>query len=356
MVLLRKSLKKFWPILLLLGGVTGCWFDKTKMSTVHVVTDWGHGINDVYARTSWIMLFVFLGVAIPYCYALWRFREKEGDTHIPKQVHGNSVLEIIWTLIPVVLLVFIFIPTFKMIMKQYEEPAKDALVIEAIGHQWWWEFKYPEYGITTANEMYVPADRNITVKLKSADVIHSFWIPRWGGKVDNLPGVTNVINYKTPSLKNPNGDYYLGHCAELCGLSHARMRYEAVVVSKESFENWTKAYNQKPKVTTALEEQGQKLFMSKTCVTCHKIEGTMAMGMVGPNLTNFGNRRTLAAGTLPNTKAGLREWILDSVHSKAPYQKVKPGSLMVFPEGYEISDQEIKAISAYLLHSTAKTY
>jgi len=91
MVLLRKSLKKFWPILLLLGGVTGCWFDETKMSTVHVVTDWGHGINDVYARTSWIMLFVFLGVAIPYCYALWRFREKEGDTHIPKQVHGNSV-------------------------------------------------------------------------------------------------------------------------------------------------------------------------------------------------------------------------------------------------------------------------
>ena len=132
------------------------------------------------------------------------------------------------------------------------------------------------------------------------------------------------------------------------------MRYEAVVVSKESFENWTKAYNQKPKVTTALEEQGQKLFMSKTCFTCHKIEGTMAMGMVGPNLTNFGNRRTLAAGTLPNTKAGLREWILDSVHSKAPYQKVKPGSLMVFPEGYEISDQEIKAISA-IYFPTAKT-
>ncbi|NRA63496.1 MAG: cytochrome c oxidase subunit II [Pseudobacteriovorax sp.] len=327
------------------------------MSTVHSVTEWGNDINELYLITTIVVTFVFFMVSIPFCYAMWKFREKEGDETIPKQVKGNHVLEILWTVIPVILLIIIFIPTFKLIMKQYAEPPEDALVIEAIGHQWWWEFRYPEYGIVTANEMYVPEQRPVTIKLKSADVIHSFWIPRWGGKVDNIPGEVNTINYVTPALEDPaKADYYQGHCVELCGLSHARMRYEAVVLSAERFETWTKVAKSPPKVTTALQKKGQELFMSKTCFTCHAIEGTAAKGLIGPDLTNFGDRRTLAAGTLPNDAEGMHTWLRDSVDAKPPYQNVKPGSLMVFGEGFELTEEDIKALTAYLHNSTAKTF
>lgn len=326
------------------------------MSTIDTVTEWGRQINSLYLITTIITGVVFFAVAIPFCYAIWRFREKEGDERMPTQIRGNHKLEILWTLIPIVLLIFIFLPTFDLILSQHKEPPEDALKIEAIGHQWWWEFRYPEYGIVTANEMYVPENRAVQIELTSADVIHSFWIPRWGGKVDNIPGETNFINYVTPELQDPEGDYYWGHCAELCGLSHARMRFQAVVLSEERFDRWTEVYNEPPVVASALEKRGQELFMSKTCFTCHAIEGTMAKGQVGPSLTNFGNRRLLAAGTLENDREGMHRWLRDSVDSKPDQQEVKPGSLMIFAEGFELTEEDIKALTAYLHRSTAKTY
>ncbi|WP_159455297.1 cytochrome c oxidase subunit II [Pseudobacteriovorax antillogorgiicola] len=339
-----------------LFSLTSC-FEKLPMTTVHSVTEWGAQINELYLLTTVIVTFVFFAVAIPFCYAIWKFREKEGDTRIPEQIHGNHKLEVLWTLIPIVLLIFIFIPTVQLILSRFEEPPKDTLKIQAIAHQWWWEFKYPDLGITTANEMYVPEGKHVTIELTSADVIHSFWIPRWGGKVDNLPGETNYITYTTPAVEDAeNGDYYQGHCVELCGLSHARMRYQAVVLPQERFDAWTKVAQTPPTVTTALEKKGQELFMSKTCFTCHAIEGTTAQGRVGPDLTNFGSRRMLAAGTLPNDKEGMYEWLRDSVDSKPPYQNVKPGSLMIFGEGFELTDEDIEALTAYLQNSTAKTY
>lgn len=331
-------------------------FEKLPMTTVHTVTSWGAEINELYLITTVLLTIVFFAVAIPFCYAIWKFAEKEGDTHIPKQVHGNHKLEVLWTVIPIILLVIIFVPTSRLILKSYEEPPEDTLVIEAIAHQWWWEFRYPDTGVVTANEMFVPENKHVTVVLKSADVIHSFWIPRWGGKVDNLPGETNRIMYVTPAVEDPKGDYYQGHCVELCGLSHARMRFQAIVLPQDRYDAWAKVAQTPPEVTTALEKHGQELFMSKTCFTCHAIEGTTAKGLVGPNLTNLGNRRMLAAGTLPNTPEGLKEWLRDSVDSKPPYQKVKPGSLMVFGEGFELTDEDIEALTAYLLNSTAKTY
>ena len=339
-----------------LFSLTSC-FEKLPMTTVHSVTSWGSEINELYLLTTVILTFVFFAVAIPFCYAIWKFREKEGDTRIPKQVTGNHKLEVLWTLIPIVLLIFIFIPTVELILKGYEEPPEDTLRIEAIAHQWWWEFKYPDLGITTANEMWVPENQHVSIKLTSADVIHSFWIPRWGGKVDNLPGEEKWIYYTTPAAENNDaGDRYQGHCVELCGLSHARMRFQAVVLNKERFDAWSKVAQTPPNVSTALEKKGQELFMSKTCFTCHSIEGTAAKGLVGPNLTNLGNRVQLAAGTLPNDAKGMHTWLRDSVDSKPPYQNVKPGSLMVFGEGFELSDDEIDALSAYLLNATAKTY
>ncbi len=354
MVSLVRLLKVLFTLSLALG-LTAC-FEKLPMTTFHVVTEWGHDINRVYLITTIITTIVFFAVAVPFCYALWRFRDKPGDTRIPVQVKGNHKLEILWTLIPVVLLIFIFLPTLEIIMKRHAEPDPGALTIEVIGHQWWWEFRYPDLGVVTANEMYVPENTPIVVKLKSADVIHAFWIPRWGGKMDVLPGVTNVLTYTTPTLENPQGDYYQGHCTELCGLSHARMRYEAVVLPKARFDSWVKTAMNPPLIATALEKKGQDLFMSKTCFTCHSIAGTNAVGMIGPNLTNLGNRRTIAAGTLPNSKDGLHQWLRDSIDSKADYQTVKPGSLMVFAENFVLTDDDIKALTAYLQHSTAKTF
>ena len=327
------------------------------MTTVHSVTEWGSDINELYLLTTIITGFIFFAVSIPFCYAIWKFRAKEGDDSIPKQVKGNHLLEILWTVIPVVLLIVIFVPTYQLIFKQKEAAPADALVIEAIGHQWWWEFRYPEYGIVTANEMFVPENRAVSVKLTSADVIHSFWIPRWGGKVDNLPGEVNLINYVTPTVEDPvGGDYYQGHCAELCGLSHARMRFSAVVLTADRFETWTKAVLTPPDVSSDLQAKGQELFMSKTCFTCHAIAGTNAKGQIGPNLSNFGNRKMLAAGTLINNKENLHAWFYDTVYSEPPYQKIKPNNLMVFGEGFELSEDEMDALAAYLHNSTAKTY
>lgn len=354
MVSLVRVFKVLSSLLLFLG-LTAC-FEKLPMSTAHVVTDWGHDINRVYLITTVITCFIFVAVAVPFCYAIWKFRDKPGDTRIPVQVRGNHKLEILWTLIPVVLLIFIFLPSLEIIMKRGAEPPAGTFTIEAIGHQWWWEFRYPDLGIVTANEMYVPEKTPIVVKVKSADVIHAFWIPRWGGKMDMLPGVTNFVTYTTPALENPEGDYYQGHCTELCGLSHARMRYEAVVLSKERFDQWAKTAMQPPVVASALEKKGQELFMSKTCFTCHAIAGTTAQGLIGPNLTNFGNRRMLAAGTLHNDTKGFHTWMRDSVDSKPDYQNVKPGSLMVFAENFVLTEDDIKALQAYLQHSTAKTF
>ena len=350
--------RKRWSSLALLtagaGVLSGCL--ESPMSTIDTVTQWGRDINHLYLITTVICTLIFFAVAIPFVYTMWKYREKEGDTHIPKQIRGNHKLEVLWTVIPIVLLIFIFVPTFELILKQYEEPPADALRIEAIGHQWWWEFRYPDLGITTAGELYVPENTPVAIELTSADVIHSFWIPRWGGKVDNLPGETNLIQYTTPPNENPAGDYYWGHCAELCGLSHARMRFQAVVLPKERFDTWAKAYNEPPVVASALEKKGQELFMSKTCFTCHAISGTMAQGKVGPDLSNFGSRSKLAAGTLKNDVDGLHAWLRDSVDSKPGEQKIKPGSLMVFAEGFELTEEDIKAITAYLHRSTAKTY
>ncbi len=330
---------------------------ESPMSTIDTVTEWGRQINSLYLLTTIIVSFIFVAVAVPFCYAIWRFRERPGDDHIPRQIHGNHKLEILWTTIPIVLLIFIFLPSLELILSRAKEPPEDALRIKAIAHQWWWEFQYPDYNITTANEMFVPENRPVVIELTSADVIHSFWIPRWGGKVDNIPGETNMIHYTTPPVENAElGDYYWGHCAELCGLSHARMRFQAVVLTEERFTAWTQVHNEPPLVASELEKRGQELFMEKTCFTCHAIEGTMAKGLIGPNLSNFGNRRLLAAGTLPNDREGLHAWIRDSVDSEPDMQSIKPGSLMVFGEGYEISEEEIRALSAYLLRSTAKTY
>jgi cytochrome c oxidase subunit II len=328
---------------------------KAPMYTISGITDWGASIMKVYGITTWILVFVFLAVAVPCIYALFKFRATGNETELPKQVTGNHVLELLWTIIPVGLLLFIAVPTWEVIFQQDRDQraaavAENVLKIDAVGHQWWWEFKYTQLGVTTANELVLPADTPVLFTIKSNDVIHSFYIPRFGGKIDAIPGKENYLSYTTPKLvnkENAHGDIYQGHCLELCGLSHALMRFEVIVKSKEGFDAFIASHNTPPVVMTEREKRGEELFAQ--CMACHTIEGTPSAGIkvakIGPNLSNFGSRRFLGAQTRKNNMVNLRAWIKNS-------GKIKPGSRMLPFE--HLSDQELDDVAAYVQYSTAK--
>ena len=343
-----RSFRDFVSAALLGLSVSGC-FDVTPMSTIHTLTEWGRDINHVYLITTIITFVVFFFVAIPLVIALTKFRERPGDTHIPVQVHGNAKLELAWTLIPVILLIFIFVPTVEAIFKHSAvsaEDEKNSFIVEVYGRQWWWEFHYPSLNLTTANEVHLPENTKIVFRITSKDVIHSFWVPRFGGKIDALPGEVNLLSWTTPPAVEKGGDYYQGQCVELCGLSHALMRFQAVVHSKEEFDRWSTSHNTPPQVTSDRQKDGERLFAERGCNACHAVYGTNFKGMMAPDLSNYGSRRTLGSGTLENTPEHLATWLRNP-------EAVKPGSLM---PNLNLSEAEIASLSAYVLNSTAKTY
>lgn len=327
--------------------VAGCESFNTPMSTIHVVTDLGRDINRVYLITTVVTCIIGVAIAVLTVVTIRKFRERPGDTHIPKQVHGNTFLELLWSIIPCILLLFIAIPTWEVIFKYREDRVPEgAYVIEAIGHQWWWEFKYPDTGVITANEVHIPENTLVHFKVQSADVLHSFWVPKFGGKIDAVPGVINNIYYTTPAASKDGGDVYQGQCVELCGLSHAIMRFQAVVHKTDEFGRWMEAQKLEPVLETEKEHRGSELFASKGCLACHAITGTTAQGRIGPDLTNFGNRRMLGAGLANNTQEELASWLRDPPSRK-------PGSLM---QNLGLNETEISDLSAYLRNSTIKKF
>ncbi len=178
---------------------------------------------------------VFIGVEGALVYAIFRFRRRP-DGGTPKQVHGNTALEITWTAIPAVILIFIAIPTVRTIFQTQAKASPDALQVQVIGHQWWWEFKYPQYGITTANELYLPNGRTVNFELKTFDVLHSFWIPQLGGKRDLISNRSNFLWF-TPNKDLPSSAFN-GFCAEYCGSSHANMKFRVFAVAQNEFDMW----------------------------------------------------------------------------------------------------------------------
>lgn len=326
--------------------------EESPMYTLVGITDWGADILRVYGITTVVLIFVFFTVAIPTVYALWRFREKGNETELPKQFTGNHILELMWTIIPVGLLLIIAIPTWEVIFKQSNRAnSTNNFQVKVIGHQWWWEFQYPDLGITTANELHLPENTPIDFSITSDDVIHSFYVPRFGGKIDAIPGVINHIYVTTPELVQKNkvgGDFYQGHCLELCGTSHALMRFEAFVHSKDEFDKWAKSAMNPPEVLSAQEKRGEEVFAQ--CQACHTIAGTVSAKIpgkkLGPDLTNFGNRRYLGATTRLNTTENFHQWIKNS-------SLIKPGSKMTSFEGI-LTDQQIDDVAAYVRISTSK--
>lgn len=289
-----------------------------------------------------VMLIVF-GIA---AYVWVKFRRKPGQNEIPKQVEGNFKLEVIWTAIPLVLVIILGIFTVQKVFAFGENYSSDknAVKVKVTSHLFWWEFSYPDYGVTTAQDLIIPTGKKIALELKTADVLHSFWVPSLAGKTDtNTDGTIN-----NAWLEASKEGVYLGKCAELCGPSHAFMEFKVKAVSQESFDNWVAAM----KAPAELPKDPAVAEVFKTqCLSCHAV-GDQGLP-VGPNLTGIGSREAIA-GILLNAegegrpengkpiKENLVEWLKDP-------QGVKPGNKMPAPkEDLGLTDSEIEAIADYL--------
>jgi cytochrome c oxidase subunit II len=352
----RKSLR--WPLiagllLLLAVALSACTNPQTTFSPK---SDTAQSIQTLYILVIVMASIVMVGVLGVMGYSLYRFRDRPG--RVASQTHGNTKLEIIWTLLPVAVLAIIGAPALIAVAGSAEAPDEDALHINVVGHQWWFEIQYPGMGpedpnnpgerlpLITANEVHLPVGKQIYVTLESVDVIHSFWVPQLIGKTDMIPGTVNDLQTFTPQEV---GVFY-GQCVEFCGTAHAQMRFRAVVESLGDFNAWAEALRTAPAdPASELAAAGQTLFLAKGCVACHTVYGMPgAAGKVGPDLTLLGDRLTIGAGIMDNTDENLQEWIRD-------LQETKPGALHMPSFGtlpaenpQHMSDAEIRAVSAFL--------
>jgi cytochrome c oxidase subunit 2 len=320
-------------VTMLLVMLTACGGEYPQ-STLHPTADFGSEIDRLFMTIVWWALAVFVVVETALIVALIKFRDRPGAP-VPKHVHGSTLLEISWTLAPAIVLIFIAVPTIRTIFRIDTAPLENAMQVEVIGHQWWWEFRYPELGIVTANEMRVPAGEPVTLVMTSQDVIHSFWAPKLGGKRDVMPGRTTRISFTPDSLGT-----FLGQCAEFCGESHANMRMLVIVEDSTGFAAWVAQEQSAPPAEETLSGDvavGLGVFRTKGCMACHTVEG-VAAGVLGPNLTHVGSRATIASGILPNTAEGLARWIRDPLGEK-------PGSLM---PPMPMTEEELAALVEYL--------
>src|SRR5216117_127275 len=310
--------------------LAGCAWD-TPMTTLIARSDFGREILHVYSIIAWATAGIALVVFGVLDWVLARFRATPGAP-LPAQTRGHTLLEIAWTIAPALVLLVISVPTLHVIFRTQAAPPAQALEVTVLGRQWWWEFRYPTLGITTANELHLPAGRPAALRLEGPDVIHSFWVPQLGGKRDVVPGRRNQLAF-TPEIA---GEYW-GQCAEFCGVSHANMRMRVIVDAPEAFERWVAAQRVTPPEPSERAAEGKAIFTSRACVGCHAIRGVSA-GVLGPDLTTFGSRRTLAAGLVPNTPANVAAWVKDP-------GALKPGVKMPV---LGLTDDQAKAVAAYL--------
>ena len=305
------------------------------MSTLVPRSDFAHAISHVYHIVTWTTAIIGAGVFVALLVVLVRFRARPDETTLPRQVRGHTALEIAWTFGPALALLVIAIPTIQIVFRtQSTAMPSDALEVHVRGWQWWWEFRYPQLEVVTANEVHLPAGRRIVLKLDGPDVIHSFWIPHLGGKRDAIPGRLNQITL-TPDRP---GEYW-GQCAEFCGASHANMGMRAIVQTPGDFERWVAQQRAAPADPTGdLATTGKTIFAGSACVGCHTIKGVSA-GVLAPDLTHFGSRSMFAAGMWPTTPENVAEWVKDP-------QRLKPGVKM---PALGLTDEQAKAVAAYLL-------
>lgn len=309
---------------------------------------------NVFWLIFWLGLIVYLFVQALIIFIIIKYRRRSTDEGDPAQTHGNDRLEVAWTIIPVGILIVVAIPTVLGIFQATNSPLppdKGGLEIEAIGHQWWFEFRYPhpdnpDEQVVSANELHIPVGEPVNFKLGSVDVIHSFWVPKLAGKLDMVPNNENRM-----WLLADHADEFYGQCAEFCGISHANMKFRVISQDRSDFDAWLRreaANGFEP--VEPLAQQGKEVFLSRQagCSGCHTVNGSdRARGTIGPNLTHVASRGHLAGAIMENTQENLRAWITD------PEAK-KPGNIMARQASVyngtnpPLTEPQISALVAYL--------
>jgi len=283
------------------------------------------------------IIFVVVGSLLVYSIVKFRGRAADGGRE-PAQVYGSTQIELAWTVIPILIVVVLFIATAQVIHAVQDAPKPPSAVeVTVIGHQFWWEYRYPGLGIVTANELHIPVSdparpRPTFLKLLSADTDHSFWIPQLGGKTDLIPNHPNSMwmDPRRPGV-------FLGQCAQYCGTQHAKMLLRVSVDSPEDFDAWVRA-QQQPATQDEQVTAGRRIFETTACINCHAISGTAANGRFGPDLTHLMSRDTIASGAAENTTENLRLWIQEP-------DAIKPGSLM---PAMRLNDADLDALVRYM--------
>ncbi|MCH7705846.1 MAG: cytochrome c oxidase subunit II [Chloroflexi bacterium] len=340
--------------------MTGC-FPSNPMSTFDTAGPIAEMQLNLFYIIFWTAVVVFVAVEGALVYAMVKFRRRPGQG-IPKQTHGNDRLEIAWTIAPTLILAAIAVPTIITIFDTANPPPGEILEVTVTGHQWWFEFEYPELGISTANELHVPVGMTVNLSLESDDVIHSFWVPKLFGKTDLIPGNTNPMWFAADEA----GEYY-GQCAEFCGTAHAHMRFRVIAEDEASFNEWV-ANQQAPVIrpeSGTQEALGQRVFGLSGCGTCHTITGSEPEDMQedrmeafmareegamspypAPNLTHFASRGTFAGSVKDLTEANLRLWLEDPSNLK-PGTRMK--QLAVAYNPMSLGSEDLDQLIAYLM-------
>lgn len=350
---MMKGLKK-WRLFSLLTVMTvflsACGED--YISTLRPAGAVGKEQLNILLLSTVVMALVVVVVSAIYLVAFFKFRRnKVGENHMPKQVEGSHTLEVIWTVIPIILLLILAVPTLNSTYKFADVAAMDevdeagnktALTVNVTAKLYWWEFEYPEQGIITAQELVVPTDEKVYFNLIASDVKHSFWIPAVGGKMDtNVDGINKFylqFDKESAGLNDGEGVFY-GKCAELCGPSHALMDFKVTALERSAFDAWVAAMQATEGATASKESSdlGEASF-ANSCLGCHAVSAVAGNGM-GPNLTTFGDRNRVA-GFMEHNVEETTNWIIDP-------EKYKPGNTMTGK--YNVTDEEAKAIAEYLM-------
>ncbi len=292
------------------------------------------------ANLFWFILaesaVVFIFVLVFLAYNFIRYSARPGDTEEPEQIYGNRRVEFTWTIVPAIILTIAFGLTV-FVMNQVDYPvhaASPTVNVDAIGHQWWWEFRLPKYHVVAANEFHIPVNTTIAVHITSVDVIHSFWVPALSRQMDATPNNNTVVYIDASKVGT-----YPGACYEFCGAGHAWMQFRLVVNTPAKFAAWAKHQASPPaQATTTTAQAGEQEFFSLSCGSCHTINGTPANGRAAPNLTHVGSRWGIGGGVLPMSKQNLARWIGNP-------DQYKPGVQM---PAFNLSKKDLNNLAAYL--------
>jgi|TARA_B110000263_G_scaffold101463_1_gene88765 cytochrome c oxidase subunit 2 len=300
----------------------------------------------LFSIIFWAGMVVLVAVEAAIIYIYFKYRRRKNSNRKAAQFHGNTKLEILWTILPVIFLAVVSVPVLSAIWNFGTMPENPAVVVNVKGHQYWFEFEYPDLDVVTANELHIPVGKQVLINLDSNNVLHSFWIPKIAGKTDIIPNQGNQM-----WIQADHTGLYYGQCAEFCGESHALMRFKVIVDTDEDFATWIDHQKTEAYVPNdPLEKEGYTIFMSAKagCGGCHMINGSKkAKGKIGPNLTHVGSRQHLASGIMENTQDNLRQWIKDP-------GKIKPGNIMAsqgavyMDPNKALTDSEVIALASYL--------